>query len=119
MMIFKNSVWRFNPVEQPDRILADLLNTFKKGLEKPLHLFPATSLEYVQQQQINGKSEKAAMAMARRKWNGNDFSRGESDNRYFDLCFKMTDPLDASFAEVSNAVFGPLLTSGSLMENFT
>ncbi|MGD9178839.1 MAG: hypothetical protein PVJ35_12890, partial [Desulfobacterales bacterium] len=75
-----------------------------------------TSLEYVQQQQIKGKSEKAAMAMARRKWSGNDFSRGESDDPYFDLCFKMTDPLDASFIEVSNAVFGPLLLSGSPLE---
>ncbi|MGD1967461.1 MAG: exodeoxyribonuclease V subunit gamma [Desulfobacterales bacterium] len=116
MMIFQDSVWQFHPVDQPQPFLADLLNTFKMGLEQPLHLFPTTSLEYVQQQQIKGKSEKAAMAMARRKWSGNDFSRGESDDPYFDLCFKMTDPLDASFIEVSNAVFGPLLLSGSPLE---
>ena len=113
IMIFKHSVWQFRPVDQPRQFLTDLLNTFKAGLEKPLHLFPTTSLEYVQQQQINGKSEKMALAMARRKWSGDDFSRGESDDSYFDLCFKMTDPLDASFAKVSHAVFGPLLAYGS------
>lgn len=113
IMIFKHSVWQFRPVDQPRQFLTDLLNTFKAGLEKPLHLFPTTSLEYVQQQQINGKSEKMALAMARRKWRGDDFSKGESDDSYFDLCFKMTDPLDASFIEVSHAVFGPLLAYGS------
>lgn len=117
IMIFQDSVWQFHPVDQPQPLLTELLNIFKMGLEQPLHLFPATSLEYVRQQQIKGKTEKAAMAMARRKWSGNDFSRGESDDPYFDLCFKTTDPLDASFTEVSNAVFGPLLLNGRLLEN--
>ena len=110
-MIFKNSVWQFRPVDQPRQFLTDLLNIFEIGLQQPLHLFPTSSLEYVQQQ-INGKTENAAMALARRKWSGNDFSRGESEDPYFNLCFKMTDPLDVSFAEVSQAVFRPLLASG-------
>jgi exodeoxyribonuclease V gamma subunit len=118
MMIFQDSIWQFHPVDQPQFFLTDLLNIIKMGLEQPLHLFPTTSLEYVQQQQINGKTEKAAMAMARRKWSGNDFFRGESDDPYFDLCFKMTDPLDASFTEVSNAVFEPLLFNGGPLETF-
>ena len=119
VMIFRKSVWQFHPVKHPRKLLAELLDTFKAGMEKPLHLFPATSLEYIQQQQLNGKSETAAMALARRKWAGSEFFRGEADDPYFDICFKMTDPLDASFAKISKAIFEPLLENGTRLENET
>ena len=112
ILIFKNAAWQFEPVEHHRKILADLLNFFKSGLEKPLHLFPATSMEYVQQEQIKGKSKTAALALARRKWSGSDYARGESDDPYYDVCFRMTDPLGPSFEDVSKAVFGPLLANG-------
>lgn len=117
VIIFKDSIWQFQPVDRPRKIIAKLLDIFQTGLEKPLHLFPATSLEYAYQQQINGRSEKAAMASARRKWSGNEFFRGESDDPYIDICFKMTDPLDTSFAEVARTVFEPLLANGGPVEN--
>jgi exodeoxyribonuclease V gamma subunit len=117
VIIFKNTAWQFDRVDDPRTFLTDLLTTFITGLEKPLHLFPNTSLEYIQQQQINGRSEKAAMALARQKWFGSDFSRGESGDPYFDVCFKLTDPLDAAFARVSKAVFGPLLAHGTRLAN--
>ncbi|MGD9122597.1 MAG: exodeoxyribonuclease V subunit gamma, partial [Desulfobacterales bacterium] len=62
VMLFRDSVWQFGPVDRPRDILADLLKAFKAGLEKPLHFFPATSFVYVFEQQINDRSEKAAMA---------------------------------------------------------
>lgn len=112
ILISKNAAWQFEPVEHCHKILADLINLFKSGLEKPLHLFPATSMEYAQQEQIKGKSKTAALALARRKWLGSDYSRGESDDPYYDVCFRMTDPLGPSFEDVSKAVFGPLLANG-------
>ncbi|MGD8797124.1 MAG: exodeoxyribonuclease V subunit gamma [Desulfobacterales bacterium] len=117
IMLFKNSVWKFDLVDHPRTILAELLSAFKAGLEKPLHFFPATSFVYVFQQQINNRSEKAAMAAARRNWMGNDYSRGESDDPYIDICFKSADLLDSHFADVSHAVFGPLLANGGPVEN--
>ncbi|MDX1708439.1 MAG: hypothetical protein R3274_07555, partial [Desulfobacterales bacterium] len=111
-MVFKDSIWQFGPVEQPRSLLTELIAMFKIGLEQPLHLFPGPSLEYVQQQ-INGRSEKAALHSARLKWTGNDYARGESDDPYIDICYKSTDPLDASFARISEAVFGPLLANGN------
>ena len=112
VMLFKDSVWQFDPVDHPRNLLAELLNVFKTGLVKPLHFFPATSFVYVLQQQINDKSDKAAMIAARRNWFGTDYSRGESDDPYIDICFKGIDPLDSHFADVSQAVFGPLLANG-------
>ena len=117
VMIFKNAIWQFHPVHQPRIYLSELLDTFKIGMEKPLHLFPVASFEYIKQQQLNGKSEKTAMAMARQKWFGNEFSRGEADDPYFDICFKMTDPLDASFITLSRSVIEPMLDNGSRLES--
>ncbi len=116
IMVFKDSFWQFQPVQKSHQCLTDLIAILKKGLQEPLHLFPSTSLEYVQQQ-LNGKSEKAAMTFARQKWSGSDYTRGESDDPYIDICFKGTDPLDASFTQVSRAVFGPLLASGQPLKN--
>jgi exodeoxyribonuclease V gamma subunit len=89
---------------------------FKAGLAKPLHFFPVSSLEYVQQEQLKGKSKTTALTQAQKKWLGSDYARGESDDPYYDICFKMTDPLDQSFEEVSKAVFGPLLANGTVLD---
>jgi exodeoxyribonuclease V gamma subunit len=115
-IVFKNAGWQFKPVEDHLKILMDLFKMFKAGLKKPLHLFPASSLEYVQQQ-IKGKSKAAALIMAQKKWQGSgDYARGESADPYYDTCFKTTDPLDRAFEAVSEAVFAPLLASITEMQ---
>ena len=115
VMLFKDATWYFQPVVQPKAYLEELITMFLAGLEKPLHLFPASSLEFVQQQH-KGKSVEQALALARIKWSGNEFFRGESDDPYFDTCFKMSDPLNESFAKASRAVFEPLLEHGKQMQ---
>ena len=116
VMLFKDATWQFQPVIRPKAYLAELINMFFAGLEKPLHLFPASSLEFVQQEH-KGKSEEQALVLARIKWSGNEFIMGESDDPYFDTCFKMTDPLNESFAKASRSVFEPLLEHGEQMQN--
>ena len=115
-LIFKNTAWQFNPVDLHRKYLADLLEMFKHGLEKPLHFFPNSSLEFVQQEQLKGKSKTTALKMAQKKWLSTDFARGESDNPYYDICFKMDDPLDASFQEIAKTVFKPLLANCTEIE---
>ncbi|MGD2187194.1 MAG: hypothetical protein PVI71_13775, partial [Desulfobacterales bacterium] len=116
ILIFKNAAWQLNPVDDHRQFLANLLNLFKQGLEKPLHFFPNASLEYVRQEQINGKSKTAALKAAQRKWANTDFSRGESDDPYYDICFRMVDPLDRSFQNISETVFKPILAYCSELE---
>ena len=111
VLIFKNIAWQFNPVDLQRQFLADLLDVFKQGLEKPLHFFPNSSLEYVQQEQLKGKTKTSALKIAQKKWSGTDFARGESDDPYFDICFRMVDPFDASFQEIAKTVFEPLLAN--------
>ena len=113
-IVFKNEAWQFEPLDHHKKILKNLLNTFEAGLEKPLHFFPVSSLEYIEQEQIKSKSRISALALARKKWQGSgDFARGESADPYYQVCFKSIDPLDQDFEDVSRAVFGPLLENAT------
>jgi exodeoxyribonuclease V gamma subunit len=116
VLICKDIAWQFNPVNLHRKFLADLLEVFKHGLEQPLHFFPNASLEYVQQEQLKGKSETSALKMAQKKWLSTDFARGESDDPYYDICFKMIDPFDASFQEIAKTIFKPLLANCTKIE---
>jgi hypothetical protein len=54
--------------------------------------------------------------MAQRKWRSTEFARGESDDPYYDICFKTADPFDASFQEIAGTVFKPLLANCTEIE---
>ena len=85
-------------------------------MEEPLHFFPNASLEYVQQNQQKGKSKTTALKMAQKKWLSTDYARGESDDPYYDICFKTIDPFDASFQKIAKSVFEPLLANSNEIE---
>jgi exodeoxyribonuclease V gamma subunit len=111
ILIFKDCAWQFNPTANSREILSELLDVFWQGLEEPIHFFPISALEYFQQLQKKGKSRPTALARARAKWMVTDFARGESEDPYYDICFKGTDPLDESFQVFAETVFEPLLAN--------
>jgi len=47
--------------------------------------------------------------MARNKWAGGDFNRGECEDDYYQLCFGNIDPLDSEFQDISEEIFFPIL----------
>jgi exodeoxyribonuclease V gamma subunit len=107
-----NLVYEFDPVQNPEEILGYLLQVYWKGLFEPVHFFPATSYEYAKQILINAKSKSYALNSANKKWNaGYDYS-GESNDLYFDLCFREIDPLDDEFQRISTEIFGPIFKHG-------
>jgi exodeoxyribonuclease V gamma subunit len=112
-LLCKDAALRFEPVDQSKALLEDLLNLFRQGLEKPVHFFPETSYEYALQKLNKSLLDRAALAKAGQKWSGGDppgkYSRAESEDRYYNLCFRRSDPLDDEFRETALAVFKPLL----------
>ena len=42
-------------------------------------------------------------------WAGSDFSRGECEDPYYQLCFGNTDPLDPEFERISEEILEPLI----------
>jgi exonuclease V gamma subunit len=81
---------------------------------QPLHFFPESSFSYAQALN-NGKTVAEAIHQAQKKWRGegNEFSRGESEDDYYQLCFGRIEegsPLDQHFEELAKQFFKPLWT---------
>ncbi|UFS70145.1 exodeoxyribonuclease V subunit gamma [Geomonas sp. RF6] len=101
IVIMKNAVVTFAPVENAAELLASLLECYWEGLKMPLRFFPTSSMEYVCR---NGDVE-----MARKKWE-TGFYKGEEEDPHFQLCFgQEEDPLDESFERLAQELLGPLV----------
>jgi exodeoxyribonuclease V gamma subunit len=114
-LISKNSAIQFGPVPESKALIETLLNLFRSGLEEPIHFFPESSHEYAQQKLIKSLSDQAALAKAGQKWRGGNpprkFTKAESDDRYYDLCFRRMDPLDDGFRKIALLVFTPIIAN--------
>jgi len=112
VLICKDSAIQFGAVPESKDLLEDLLNLFRRGLEGPLHFFPEASWQYAEYKLNKAGSEQSALAKAGLKWRGPDspqkYARAESDNPYYDLCFRRMDPLDDEFKKIALKVFTPL-----------
>ncbi len=103
------TAWDYLPAASAGDILAKLLDKYWAGLIKPIHFFPESSWRYAQLVIERGKPGVYAMQKAYDIWAGNDFSRGESRDLYYNLCFKNVNPIDSEFQKVALEVFGPLI----------
>ena len=112
-LLCKDAAWEFTPVISALDILKSLLDIYWKGMSAPLHFFPVSSFEYVYQILQKKQTQSASLNVAQRKWRGSDFSRGESEDPYFERCFGKTNPLDKDFEKISMNIFSPLLNNCS------
>jgi exodeoxyribonuclease V gamma subunit len=106
ILVCEDRTLRYSPVEDAEAYLRNILNIYWRGLKKPLHFFYESSLAYAEQVYKGADSAKA-MRTAQGKWDA--FQFGEKEDAYYDLCFRQTDPLDAEFCELAEAVFSPML----------
>jgi len=103
------AAWEYSPVKNSKEILGSLLKEYWAGLMKPLHFFPETSWTYLHTMLKKNKSEEDTLNSARRIWEKTDYSRGECEDLYYQLCFGNTDPLDSEFRRIAEEVFRPFL----------
>ena len=108
MLICRDAVWKFSPVNESEPILKGLLSRYWDGLSKPLPFFPESAYGYASDILKKQKSEYDALRSARNRWRGSDFNRGESEDPYFRRCFGTTDPLDEYFKTLSLEIFASM-----------
>jgi exodeoxyribonuclease V gamma subunit len=96
----------------PRSVLEGFLTAYRQGLERPLRFFPGVSWEYATTLRRTSH-ESQALAAARRRWEGSEFSPGEGEDPYCRRCFEGVDPLDREFQELSRALVLPLLECAS------
>jgi exodeoxyribonuclease V gamma subunit len=90
--------FELSPIDDAHQQLGALLSLYRRGLRAPLHFFPKSAWEYVN----NGPSK------ARAKWSAGNFAEG-NDPAYLLALRGEDDPLDAEFEECAQTLFGPLL----------
>jgi exodeoxyribonuclease V gamma subunit len=103
------AAWEYAPVENSKALLTWLLETYWEGMMRPLPFFPLSSWEYAQGVLVRNKPEPEALNMARHRWTGSDFFRGECEDPYYQLCFNTQNPLDSAFQQIAEKTFGPLI----------
>jgi exodeoxyribonuclease V gamma subunit len=103
------AAWEYLPVEKGEEILERLLEIYWAGLRKALHFFPESSWVYIHMLLERNRAHGDALEIARNNWAGNDFTRGEREDAYYELCFGNTDPLDSEFERIAEEVFTPFL----------
>ncbi len=107
ILICKDKVCSYGPVERSEETLKALLAVYRQGLIKPLHFFPRTSFAFAEAMEKHGDEGKA-LAAAHRTWES-DFGMSEGDDPYFQLCFGRLDPLDEEFKDLAVEILGPIL----------
>lgn len=89
----------FSPLEKAPALLADLLEIYAGGLNKPLPFFAESSF-MLAKARLAKKSEYGA----RGKW-----EERERKDEYVDACFHGRDPLDEAWAELAMRIYRPLI----------
>jgi exodeoxyribonuclease V gamma subunit len=104
--------WRFHPPENAGKLLQKMLRIYWEGLQRPVHFFPESSLEFAKQLYQRKKNEHAATYEAKRVWEGgeHEIASGERENLYFSQCFqRVEEPINVEFQRLAKAVWEPLL----------
>jgi len=105
----KRVLYEYAPVEKAEEILEGLLKRYWAGLKEPLHFFSEISWTYAEACLAKRKPQEEAFEQAAKTWKGTEWSRGESEDPYHQLCFGSEDPIDAAFERIAVEVFEPLL----------
>ena len=108
-LLCKDKSQVFSKPAHPGMILENLLKLFRQGLTEPIHFFPETSFEYVQQILKKKDNQQYALIKAKNKWQGSDFNRGEIEDPYYQRCFNNLDPMDESFEDIAKRIYLPIL----------
>ena len=99
--LLQDETLAFTAPEAPDAILHDLLRLYRRGLQAPVHFFPKSAWAF---------SENGSLTQANAAWQATkDRPHGEAADAYHRLALRgEAEPLDAEFARLAGAVFGPL-----------
>lgn len=109
--ISRDETVEFAAVKNSMDILGTILDLFREGMARPLPFFPETSWKYAALSTGKGGSmpKEERLQKARHVWEGDRYSRNESEDFSYRICFKGRDPLDAEFEQLSLRLFGPLI----------
>jgi exodeoxyribonuclease V gamma subunit len=105
VLIGKELMQRYEPVEDGPLLLKELLGLYWRGLREPLRFFPRCSHAFAKEK-IEPEGKKNPQTQAEAEW------KVEQSNPYIDLAFRnVSEPLDNEWQELALKVFEPLLNA--------
>jgi exodeoxyribonuclease V gamma subunit len=107
---------KYPPIKESEALLQELIEAYWQGLMKPLPFFPQSSWAFVETL-AKGKDRDQALKSAGNKWMGNDFSRGEVEDPYYQLCFGQEEALGKEFEALSKKIFETLIRCEEKIKN--
>ena len=102
-------LYEYAPLEGGEEILERLLERYWDGLRDPLRFFPESSWAYGKGKFQDARPDENALKDARAAWEGNEFTRGERQDLYYQLCFRHQDPMDSEFQQIAEEISAPML----------
>ncbi len=109
LLLCKDSAKEFGRVSNSTDIIEYLLTLYWQGMSEPLPFFSESSFEYAKRVLIKKQVESIALKAAQQKWLGSGFARGESEDPYYELCFRGIEPFDEAFQNIAVSIAAPLL----------
>ncbi|ROR01776.1 exodeoxyribonuclease V subunit gamma [Desulfosoma caldarium] len=104
----KDGVFRLTPVDDPHKHLADLVELWRVGHQRPLPFFPESSWAYAEK---SGKASATASPaqICGKAWKDEYKKQGDAYRPSVRTAFRGVDPLNDTFVDVALRVFGPIL----------
>lgn len=94
------------PRREAEALLAALLAIYWESLHRLVPSFPRAGYAYA-----TAKSDETGLRGARRAYEGSDYQPGDRHDRWVAYAWRAVDPIDAEFAQVARALWGPLLAA--------
>ena len=102
--------WEFSHTHNSKAILQTLCELYFKGHQCPLPFFPEASFAYAKSFQKEQDTD-LALRSAEKTLLGDEYSTGDLNDAYQNLCFKDISCLDELFQETAHDVYGPIMNN--------
>ncbi len=101
--------YTFSRPDDPQGLLAGLLELYWQGLRRPLPLFPEAAYAFADQLASGKKTETKAFQRALEAFEGNKHKFGDADDPYVAQCFRTGEFDEEEFADLAKTVYLEML----------
>jgi exodeoxyribonuclease V gamma subunit len=99
----------FEPPNEAEILLAQLLKIYAQGLAQPLPFCPASALAFARAKfNSTEKSKTSPLEKARAAWHGGWKIKGEKEDAHMAFCFGDREPFCEEFETLAEQVFKPM-----------
>jgi exodeoxyribonuclease V gamma subunit len=101
--------WQFPRIDDAETLLGSLLDLYWQGLHRPLPLFPKASFAFADKLLGKNGEERKARDAALDAFESSDFTGGDADDPYINICFPDGEFDEQEFMNLARSVYVTML----------